>query len=185
MILIVLALLCVLTVPLRGGRLSRLADLRLRGLWLPVLALVVQVLITEVVRGGSAAAHRELHILTYVMLGGFLWANRRLPGLKIVGLGALLNTLAIVANRGVMPASATAERLSGLQLGAGFANSAHFGHELLPFLGDIIPWPGPLPNVLSIGDLIIFAGTVVLLQRACGRNAPRLIRLRPIADEAV
>jgi hypothetical protein len=185
MILIVLALLCVLSVPLRGGRLSRLADLQLRGLWLPVLALVVQVVITEVARGGSAALHREVHILTYLMLGAFLWANRRLPGLKIVGLGALLNTLAIVANRGVMPASATAERLSGLQLGSGFDNSAHFGHELLPFLGDIIPWPGPLPNVLSIGDLIIFAGTVVLLHRACGRDAPRLIQLRPITDEVV
>ena len=41
MILIVLALLCVLTVPLRGGRLARLADLRLRGLWLPMLALPI------------------------------------------------------------------------------------------------------------------------------------------------
>jgi hypothetical protein len=166
-ILIVLALLCVLTVPLRGGRLSRLADLRLRGLWLPVAALLVQVVITEVARGGSAALHRELHVFTYV---------------KIVGLGALLNTLAIVANRGVMPASATAERLSGLHLPPGFDNSAHLRHELLPFLGDVIPWPGPLPNVLSIGDLIIFTGTIVLLHRACGRNAPHPIRLRPIAE---
>jgi Family of unknown function (DUF5317) len=185
MILIVLALLCVLTVPLRGGNLARLADLQLRGLWLPVLSLVVQVAITEVVRGGSEALHRELHIFTYVMLVAFLWLNRRLPGLRIVALGALLNMLAIVVNRGVMPASATAERLSGLHLPPGFDNSAHFGHELLPFLGDIIPWPGPLPNVLSIGDLIIFAGTVVLLHRACGRDAPRLIQLRPITDEVV
>ena len=184
MILIVLTMLCVLTVPLRGGRLARLADLRLRGLWLPVLALVLQVVITEIARGGSEALHRELHILTYVMLGAFLWLNRRLPGLKIVGLGALLNTLAIVANRGVMPASATAERLSGLHLPPGFDNSAHFGHERLPFLGDIIPWPGPLPNVLSIGDLIIFAGTIVLLHRACGPQAPRPIRLRPIPQDA-
>jgi hypothetical protein len=182
MILIVLALLCVLTVPLRGGHLSRLADLRLRGLWLPVLALLVQLVITEIARGGSETVHRELHILSYVMLGAFLWVNRRLPGLRIVALGAMLNTLAIVANRGVMPASATAERLSGLHLPPGFDNSAHLGHALLPFLGDIIPWPGPLPNVLSIGDLIIFAGTIVLLHRACGRDAPRPIQLRPIAE---
>ncbi len=25
--------------------------------------------------------------------------------------------------------------------------------------------PGPLPNVLSVGDLIVFAGLIVLLQR--------------------
>lgn len=45
MILIVLALLCVLSVPLTGGRLGLLAELRLRGLWIPVLALAPQVVI--------------------------------------------------------------------------------------------------------------------------------------------
>ena len=35
------------------------------------------------------------------------------------------------------------------------------------WLGDLIPVPGPLPNVLSIGDCIIFAGMLVLLHRAC------------------
>ena len=58
-----------------------------------------------------------------------------------------------------MPASATAERLSGLVMHGGFRNSAPVAHPVALFLGDVIPWPGPMPNVLSIGDLIIFAGT--------------------------
>jgi hypothetical protein len=182
MVLIALALICIATVPLRGGDLGRLADIRLRGLWIPVIALVLQVGITVLVTGGSPLMHRVLHIATYVMIGLFLWANRRLPGVRIVGLGALLNTIAIVANGGVMPASATAERLSGLHLRAGFDNSAHLNHALLGFLGDVIPWPGPLHNVLSVGDLIIFAGMLVLLHRACDRRAPRPIAPGPLPD---
>ncbi|MGO9821811.1 MAG: DUF5317 family protein [Solirubrobacteraceae bacterium] len=38
-------------------------------------------------------------------------------------------------------------------------------HPHLLWLGDVIPVPGPLPNVLSVGDLIVFAGLIVLLQR--------------------
>ena len=67
-------------------------------------------------------------------------------------------------------------------MGAGFHNSAHVAHPVLPWLGDLIPWPGPLPNVLSIGDLLIFAGTIVLLQRTCGRRTAQPIRWAPIEE---
>jgi hypothetical protein len=171
MILIVLAFACALTVPLTGGSLARLGDLRLRGLWIPLLALAVQVVITVLATGGSPGLHRALHIASYAMIAGFLWLNRRLPGVRLIALGAGLNALAIIANLGVMPASATAERLSGLRVAAGFDNSGPVAHAVLPWLGDIIPWPGPLPNVLSVGDLLIFAGTAVLLHRACRPTA--------------
>lgn len=172
MVLIALALLCVATVPLTGGNLARLADIGLRGLWIPMLALAVQVVITVVAPTGSMVLHRALHIATYLMIGLFLWANRRLPGIRLLTFGAACNGAAIIANLGVMPASRSAERLAGLSLRAGFDNSAPVHHALLAWLGDIIPWPGPLHNVLSVGDLLIFAGTVVLLHRCC--RAPDL-----------
>lgn len=173
MILIALAALCVLSVPLRGGHLGRLADLRLRGLWIPVLALGLQVVITETDAGGSPAAHRAAHIASYALIAVFLWLNRQLPGVRLIGLGTLSNAVAIIANGGVMPASRTAERLSGLKLGPGFDNSAPLAHPALAWLGDVIPWPGPLPNVLSVGDLLIFSGTLVLLHRSCTQRTPR------------
>ena len=171
MVLIALALICVATVPLTGGHLARLADLRLRGLWIPIVALAVQVGITVVAPTGNMALHRALHIATYVMIGLFLWANRRLPGIRLLALGAACNAAAIIANLGVMPASRSAERIAGLTLRAGFDNSAPVHHALLGWLGDVIPWPGPLPNVLSVGDLLIFAGTMVLLHRCCRSRA--------------
>jgi hypothetical protein len=177
MVLIALALICVATVPLTGGNLARLADIRLRGLWIPLVALAVQVIITVVVPTGNMALHRGLHIATYVMIGLFLWANRRLSGIRLLTLGAGCNAAAIIANLGVMPASRSAERLAGLSLRAGFDNSAPVHHALLPWLGDIIPWPGPLPNVLSVGDVLIFAGTMVLLHRSCRGQAAATPRL--------
>jgi hypothetical protein len=183
MILVVLAGLCVLSVPLMGGRLQRLADLRLRGLWLPIVALALQVLITAIAAGGSPALHRLAQVASYLVLGAFLWLNRRLPGVRVIGLGAAANALAIVANRGIMPASVRAERLSGLVMHDGFRNSMPLAHPRLLWLGDVIPWPGPLPNVLSIGDVVIFAGTIVLLQRTCRRTASGTIALAPTEDE--
>jgi Family of unknown function (DUF5317) len=171
MILIALAGLCLVTVPLTGGDLRRLADLRLRATWLPAVALGAQVIITVIAASGSPALHRAVHVATYAVLGMFLWANRRLPGMRLIGTGAISNALAITVNGGVMPASAWAERVSGLHLRAGFDNSAHVAHPLLPWLGDIIPWPGPLANVLSIGDCLIYLGVLVLLHRACARPA--------------
>jgi hypothetical protein len=72
-------------------------------------------------------------------------------------------------------ASRTAERLAGLHVEAGLQNSAPIAHPHLRWLGDI-PWPGPLPNVLSVGAVVIYAGTLVLLHWACrrlGRFGPR------------
>lgn len=185
MILIVLAFLAAASVPLTGGSLGRLSSLQLRALWLPLVAVAVQVVITVIAARGNAELHRLLHLLTYVMLATFLYCNRKIPGVLVMGAGGAMNLLAIAANGGVMPAAVTAERLSGLRLRAGFDNSAPVVHPHLLWLGDIIPWPGPLPNVLSIGDCVIYVGMVLLLHRVCRRRAGRPSGLRPVAPDAI
>ena len=173
MILIVVALACLLSVPLTGGRLSRLTSIRVRRTWVPVVALAVQVIIITILPDGNLELHKAVHLATYGLIGAFLWANRRLPGVAVIGLGAFLNALVITVNGGQMAASRTAERLAGLHMGPGFENSAPLAHPHLLWLGDVIPWPGPLPNVLSIGDCLIFAGTLLLLHRVCRRGRAR------------
>jgi len=172
MILLLLAAVCVLSVPLTGGSLRRLGQIRVRWLWLGPAAVLVQTVLVTVAPGGSETVHAAIHIGTYVMLGAFLWANRRLPGAPVIAIGAFLNGLAIAANGGVMPSAATAERLAGLTGGHGFHNSAVLAHPHLLWFGDIIPVPWPLPNVLSVGDLIVYAGLLVLLHRVCRADAP-------------
>lgn len=170
MLLVIAAIALVLSVPLAGGRLGRLADIRPRAAWPVLAAAAIQVGITDVTPGGSHSVHAALHISSYVLDAYFLFANRRLAGVPLVALGAGLNVLAISTNGGVMPARPSALRAAGIAARHGFDNSAALAHPHLPFLGDIIPVPGPWPigNVLSVGDLIIFVGAFVVLHRACG-----------------
>jgi hypothetical protein len=183
MLLVITAFALVASVPLAGGRLSRLADIRLRAVWTVFVSVVIQVGITTVVPGGSHLLHVALHLFSYVLAAWFLVANRHVTGILVVALGAGLNVLAISANGGVMPTSANAMRIAGLQPAHDFHNSALVAHPHLAFLGDVIPVPGPWPigNVLSVGDLIIFAGALVILHRACGSRLPLL---RPKAAAA-
>lgn len=173
MLLIVIAALCVAVIPATGGRLGRLEAVQLRLAPLAAMALVTQIIITEVWTSGNSDVHGALQLASYVLGGVFVGANLSIPGIPIMALGAALNLTAIAANAGVMPASRWAVARSGLTLGRGFSNSAPVAHPHLLWLGDIIPVPaGPLANVLSVGDLLIFAGLLLLLQRACGRRAP-------------
>ena len=167
MILLLLAALCVASVPLTGGSLRRLATLRVRCLWLGPAAVIVQTVLVTIAPGGSETVHAAIHIGTYALLAAFLLANRRVPGLPVIGAGAFLNGLAIAVNGGVMPAAVTARRLAGLTGGSGFHNSAVVAHPHLLWFGDIIPVPWPLPNVLSVGDCIIFLGLLFFLHRVC------------------
>jgi hypothetical protein len=180
MLLVITALALVASVPLAGGRLSALAEIRPRAVWAVLLAAAIQVAITQMA-GGSHELHVVLHVLSYVLDGYFLFANRRLTGVPLVAVGAALNVLAIVSNGGVMPANGTALRISGIASRPGFDNSAVLAHPHLAFLGDVIPVPGPWPigNVLSVGDLIIFLGALIVLHAACGsRLAGQRLRRR-------
>jgi hypothetical protein len=173
----VLVLLSLILVPLAGGRLSRLADLQLRLIPLAVGALVVQVLAINVFPGGSHTLHAAVHIATYAVLAGVLAANLRRPGMAVIALGGLANAAAIVANAGVMPASADALATAGLAAEAGgYTNSTVVDDARLAFLGDVFALPAWMPaaNVFSVGDLLLALGAAIAVHAVCGsRLAPR------------
>jgi len=169
MILIAAALACVISVPVTGGRLGRLVDLPLRWGWAAFGALALQVLITTLTPAGSTGLHKLLHVASYVLAAACLAANRRIAGLPLLAVGAALNSVAIFANDGIMPASSRAMQLAGLPPAEHFANSAPVAHPHLLALGDVLPVPGPWPlgNVMSVGDVLIIVGLLVVLHRAC------------------
>jgi hypothetical protein len=170
-VLLPLCLLALLaSVPLLGGRLAALADLRFRGAWLLGAALALQVLVISVLPEGAPAAHRGAHLASYGLAGAFVVANRRVRGLAGIGLGGAANALAIAANGGVMPMGATAARAAGIEPSAGFANSAVLSHPRLTALGDVLALPG---SAFSPGDALILAGAAVLVHAACGTRLAR------------
>ena len=187
--LVVFIAVAVIAVPPAGGRLANLAELRLR--WAPAIlgALGIQIVIVAVLPDGVPTLHRVLHVASYALAAAFLVANRRLAGSHLIGLGALCNLIAILANNGVMPASAAALRAAGLPATSrGFRNSTYLAHARIQLLGDIfaIPKGWPFHNVFSIGDICIVLGITITihtvansrlaLRRHGARRAARLSR---------
>jgi hypothetical protein len=181
MLLVIAAVALFVTVPLAGGRLTRLADIQVRGVWAVLVAVAIQVGISNVAPGGSHALHAALNVLSYVLDAYFIFANRRIAGVPLVATGAALNVLAITSNAGVMPANAVALRTAGITARGGFDNSAALAHPHLAFLGDVFPVPGPWPigNVLSAGDLVILLGALIMLHVVCRTRLVSPRRVRP------
>src|SRR3954467_3182953 len=86
MIIALVHLLVLASVPLAGGRLGALADLPLRRSGLAVAAILVQIVVISLLPGGAHALHTTLHIASYLLLGAFALANRRMPRLLLAGL---------------------------------------------------------------------------------------------------
>jgi hypothetical protein len=165
MLLVVVALLSLATVVVGRGRIGALADVRLRGTGLVAIALGAQIVVVSIIPGELDGIHAPIHLATYVLLAAFLWLNRTIPGMVLVGLGAAANAVAIFANAGVMPASAHALARAGLppEKPGEFANSAVVNAPALGWLGDIfaVPASWPASNVFSIGDVLIAVGLTV------------------------
>jgi hypothetical protein len=175
--------LCLLTVPLTGGKLMRLGDLRLRVPGLAVGGIAVQVLIVTVAPGDALAGlHAPLHVLSYGLLGAFGWVNRRVTGVPVVLAGGALNAIAIIANGGVMPADpGVADAAANHAAPGEFINSTAVDDARLGFLGDVLATPDSLPlqNVYSVGDAIVVLGLLVLVHAACHVQKAASSRARP------
>ena len=176
MILIVTAVLTILSVPLCGGQLRRIGEVRIRGTWAVALACVLQVVILRI-NGISHGVAATAHVASYLAIAVLLWENRRLPWLWLVALGGGLNFAAIISNGGVMPASLNALRSSGRlhDHAVAFANSAAVSHAKLAWLGDVfaVPKGWPFANVFSVGDVLLVVGGAFLLHGLAGS---RLVR---------
>jgi hypothetical protein len=157
-----------------GLAFAGLSKVRLRG-EAPLLAFLVIQLALPLLRLEGLPARVALYawMATFPVMAGIAWANRRTPGLLVLGVGLMLNATVIALNSG-MPVSADAvaaiSHSSGpLVLPAGdFAHIALGPSTRLPFLGDIIPLPGPggSSSVASPGDCLLFVGLIGAIARS-------------------
>jgi len=149
--------------------------------WAPLalLATILQVPLLRAPAGPIQELRIEqtLFLLSYVVLLALVWRNRRQVSILILGLGVLCNLAVIAANRGFMPISP--ETLVKINPGSTleqWSSGIHYGFSkdiILPqvqtrlwILSDVLvlPPPFPWPTAFSLGDLLIAAGVLVLLQ---------------------
>lgn len=156
-----------------------IARISLRSAWLALLALALQWPLLRARAGPTEdlAVQQALFLLSHLLLLAFVWRNRRQPGILVVGLGVACNLLVILANGGLMPI--TPETLARINPGTpldGWPLGSHYGYSKdiilakgatrLWFLSDVLvlPPPFPWPTAFSVGDLVIAAGIILLLQ---------------------
>lgn len=178
MFLLAAVLIGLVTIPLAGGRIARLADVPLRMPLAPLAALLLQAVVATSA-GTPSALLPAVHVASYAVAAVFVVANRDHAGVVLLGLGGALNGVAIVANGGVMPASAGAVARAGVVHEAGrFHNSAVLEGARLGFLGDVFALPASLPfsNVFSVGDVVLFAAGIVVVHELAACPWTRRLR---------
>ena len=171
---------------LRGGRLTYLTSFPLRGWGLALGAVGIQAVVIYLPTPAPTLPwlRAAFLIFSYALLAGFVWWNRRLPGIWILGIGMLANWIVILANGGHMPITYDALVAAGKSdlVTRPLAGTYVFGSKdillareetRLWFLSDIFVIPPPLPirSVFSIGDVLIALGLFRLLPAALGAPA--------------
>jgi Family of unknown function (DUF5317) len=176
MFLLVLFALSLGSVVVAGGDLSTLARSRFRHTWAVFLALVLQILIISVIPRADPPVPAIVHLASYVFIGFFVFMNRSITGLWILGVGWASNLIVIAANGGVMPTAASAASSARGAAAGQFLNSKALHNPKLLFLGDIFAMPRswPLHNVFSIGDIVVVVGAFVLVHSLCGSRLSAL-----------
>lgn len=179
MLLSITVVVALVLMPLLHGDLRALGTMQVRLSGLLAVALLTQILVVTVFPGPASPLRLTLFLSSYALGVAFLYLNRRLPGLWLVAVGAVLNLVAIAANAGVMPATRGALATAGvLPSGEVFANSAYVANPNLWFLGDVfaIPSSWPLANVFSVGDVLVAMGAGWAIVAASRRPPSRPAR---------
>lgn len=158
---------------LRGGSLKGLAALRVRLWWVLLLAFLAKFLLVKAGAGGvSWAGVLEPYVNSGVYAASLsvLLLNSSLPWLKLILVGTLLNMAVVMLNGGRMPVSEEAlaslgkyHSIEALRQGLDVTHTFMDASTVAGFLGDWITVPIPLPSVVSVGDLVVSLGAVLLV----------------------
>jgi hypothetical protein len=154
---------------LLGGRLAGLGDVRFRWAWLAVLGFAAQVvLFSDPVAARVGDLGPSLYVASTALVFVAVLRNVAIRGMPLIAAGAGCNLAAIVANGGYMPASPTVAAEFGRGASDAYSNSRIMEAPALAPLTDVIPLPQWLPftNIVSIGDILIAVGIVVVIAAA-------------------
>jgi hypothetical protein len=176
--LAVLLGLSIAVVRYRGEALTRISTLPLRSAWIVLLAIILQIplLRAPAVYPDQLGVQQALLVLSYGLLLVFVWINRHMIAIWLIGFGLAANLLVILANGGFMPVTPQTlqkinpgSTLQQWQAGVHYPGSKDVIRALsetrLWFLSDflVVPPPFPLPFAFSPGDILIAAGIIYLL----------------------
>lgn len=169
----------------RSRTLQQIAAIRVQSAWLVLLAVGMQLPLLRTPGGpvSGIRVQQAIFLASHLPLLAFVWRNRRLLGILIVGAGVICNLVVIAANDGFMPISPdTLVEINPNSAEAQWSEGIHYGYSKdvirdredtrLWLLSDILVGRLPFsrPTAFSAGDLLIAAGIVLLLQSPLTRR---------------
>jgi hypothetical protein len=182
-----------LVVLVTRGSFSQLFRLPIQSIWIVLVAVAIQILLAFV----DIPANRlddlgfGLVMASYAFLLAFCFVNLRISVMWVIGLGIALNALVIGLNQGMPTADHEVTTRSGRTIEEPIERTAKHRPEsdddLLPFLGDRLRVPAPVDEVISIGDVVIGLGIILVCYgssrvRRRRSSSPRSERTARIAE---
>lgn len=154
---------------IRGGRLK--TDIGIRHMWLAPVAYAIQLINMFLL---PPSVQEIFTIISYVLLFFLAWVNLDRLGIRVMLAGTILNVLVLAVNGMRMPVDLEKAQRLGINVdaltgGMVAKHQALSAASHLPFLGDVVPVPYPLPRLISIGDVFIIAGAFLLIQDIMGK----------------
>ena len=162
---------------LRKGKLGNLASLSFKKVYLVFISVSIEFGLSRLLINYnhliSAAYSFAIVMIQYLLSFLFIYFNRKQPKIWLIGIGVLLNFTVIAANYGAMPVSnrilalaSSSKKISLLKSGKFYPYKLMDQGTRLWFLGDFICVSFPLRQFISIGDIILAVGILMLIQRA-------------------
>jgi Family of unknown function (DUF5317) len=150
------------------GSFSRLYRLPIQSIWMVLVALTIQIFLAFVELPSDRFDDLGLALVlaSYAFLLAFCFVNLRISMMWVIGLGIALNALVIGLNQGMPTADHEVTTRSGRTIEEPIERTVKHRPEsdddLLPFLGDRLRAPEPVDEVISIGDVVIGLGIILV-----------------------
>jgi hypothetical protein len=166
------------------GSFSQLFRLPIQSIWMVLVALAIQILLAFV---DIPAARLDdlgfgLVMASYAFLLAFCFVNLRISMMWVIGVGIALNALVIGLNQGMPTRDNEVTTRSGRTIAEPIGRTAKHrpesGDDLLPFLGNRLQVPAPIDEVISIGDVVIGLGIILVCYQGSRARRRRSSRLR-------
>lgn len=165
---------------IRNGKFSNIADIRLRGLFLVIISVLVQISPIFLIKFDLLSDYLYMFpFISLVIMSLAILMNISKKGMKIIFLGAILNIAAMGLNNFYMPIDFSSLEWAGLTpILESIKSSSILAYMNIEnastagtYLGKILPLPSiyPLSKVLSIGDILISLGIILFFQGEMNR----------------
>jgi len=179
MLFILSAILGIIIGLLLKGDIKKLDGSDLKGIYVPIIAFSIEIVLFTLVRKGiieRGLITYIFYLLQFILIFIFAYLNRQNKAIVTIAIGFLLNALAIFLNGGAMPVNPDSAVAAGLYPSKDNINITKEGLYVLQnektlfwFLGDIIPVKFIRSYVVSIGDVFICIGVIYYIIKSMKR----------------